>query len=161
MDKNILSTSSSISLATIKMVPVNFVTYKIFLLEIRSLFLLLCNFYKLNGKNHKFFGTFQILESLNFQSHREPEGLVPAFVSVIVRFSVHRNSDKCTLILTEGDSAKTLAVAGVAGLHKGRDIFGVFPLRGKLLNVRDVHSRMVSFTSLCHVSHNSRNMFGR
>lgn len=41
----------------------------------------------------------------------------------------------CTLILTEGDSAKALAVAGLAVV--GRDKFGVFPLRGKLLNVRE------------------------
>ena len=42
----------------------------------------------------------------------------------------------CTLILTEGDSAKALAVAGLAVV--GRDSFGVFPLKGKLLNVRDL-----------------------
>lgn len=41
----------------------------------------------------------------------------------------------CTLILTEGDSAKALAVSGLSVV--GRDYFGVFPLRGKLLNVRD------------------------
>lgn len=41
----------------------------------------------------------------------------------------------CTLILTEGDSAKALAVAGLEVV--GRDRYGVFPLRGKLLNVRD------------------------
>lgn len=45
-----------------------------------------------------------------------------------------RNSDKCVLILTEGDSAKSLAMAGLEVI--GRDYFGVFPLRGKLLNVR-------------------------
>jgi DNA topoisomerase-2 len=44
-------------------------------------------------------------------------------------------SERCTLILTEGDSAKALAVAGLGVV--GRDNFGVFPLRGKLLNVRD------------------------
>lgn len=43
--------------------------------------------------------------------------------------------EACTLILTEGDSAKSLAVAGLEVI--GRDKFGVFPLRGKLLNVRD------------------------
>ncbi|TFK47941.1 type II DNA topoisomerase [Heliocybe sulcata] len=42
---------------------------------------------------------------------------------------------QCTLILTEGDSAKALAVAGLGVV--GRDNFGVFPLRGKLLNVRE------------------------
>lgn len=40
----------------------------------------------------------------------------------------------CTLILTEGDSAKALAVAGLEKI--GRERFGVFPLRGKFLNVR-------------------------
>jgi DNA topoisomerase-2 len=42
---------------------------------------------------------------------------------------------KCKLILTEGDSAKASAVAGLSVV--GRDYYGVFPLRGKLLNVRD------------------------
>jgi DNA topoisomerase-2 len=46
-----------------------------------------------------------------------------------------RNAGQCTLILTEGDSAKALAVAGLGVV--GRDYFGVFPLRGKLLNVRE------------------------
>ncbi|KAI5885142.1 type II DNA topoisomerase [Schizophyllum commune H4-8] len=41
----------------------------------------------------------------------------------------------CTLILTEGDSAKALAIAGLGVV--GRDNYGVFPLRGKLLNVRE------------------------
>ena len=44
-------------------------------------------------------------------------------------------SKKCTLIVTEGDSAKTLAVAGLSVV--GRDYYGVFPLRGKCKNVRD------------------------
>lgn len=42
---------------------------------------------------------------------------------------------KCKLILTEGDSAKASAVAGLSVI--GRDYYGIFPLRGKLLNVRD------------------------
>ncbi|PAA94319.1 hypothetical protein BOX15_Mlig014497g1, partial [Macrostomum lignano] len=44
---------------------------------------------------------------------------------------------ECVLILTEGDSAKSLAVAGASSLPDGRDRFGVFPLKGKLLNVRE------------------------
>jgi len=46
-----------------------------------------------------------------------------------------KSSRDCTLILTEGDSAKALAVAGLSVV--GRNYFGVFPLRGKVLNVRD------------------------
>lgn len=48
-------------------------------------------------------------------------------------------SNKCTLILTEGDSAKTMAVTGLSVI--GRDFYGVFPLRGKLLNTRDVSGK--------------------
>lgn len=45
-------------------------------------------------------------------------------------------SAQCTLIITEGDSAKALAIAGLSVV--GRDKYGVFPLRGKPRNVRDV-----------------------
>uniref|UniRef100_A0A8C5K213 DNA topoisomerase 2 n=1 Tax=Jaculus jaculus TaxID=51337 RepID=A0A8C5K213_JACJA len=52
-----------------------------------------------------------------------------------------RNSTECTLILTEGDSAKTLAVSGLGVV--GRDKYGVFPLRGKLLNVREASHKQI------------------
>ena len=52
-----------------------------------------------------------------------------------------RNSSKCTLILTEGDSAKSLAMAGIEVV--GRDSFGCFPLRGKLLNVRECSTQKI------------------
>ena len=52
-----------------------------------------------------------------------------------------KNSEKCTLILTEGDSAKTLAVAGLSVV--GRDHYGVFPLRGKVLNVREASAKQI------------------
>ena len=46
-----------------------------------------------------------------------------------------RQGKDCTLILTEGDSAKPFAVAGAQKM--GQDKWGVFPLKGKLLNVRE------------------------
>lgn len=49
---------------------------------------------------------------------------------------------KCTLILTEGDSANGLAVAGRSVISA--DLFGTFPLRGKLLNVRDAGVDQIS-----------------
>ncbi len=52
-----------------------------------------------------------------------------------------KNSTSCTLILTEGDSAKTLAVSGLGVV--GRDRYGVFPLRGKMLNVREASHKQV------------------
>ncbi|OMJ19226.1 DNA topoisomerase 2 [Smittium culicis] len=53
-----------------------------------------------------------------------------------------KRSKDCTLILTEGDSAKTLAISGLSVI--GRDYFGVFPLKGKLLNVRDASTSQVT-----------------
>ena len=52
-----------------------------------------------------------------------------------------KRSKECTLILTEGDSAKTMAIAGLSIV--GRDTYGVFPLRGKVLNVRDAGSNEI------------------
>jgi len=44
-------------------------------------------------------------------------------------------SAECTLILTEGDSAKAMALSGLTKTQ--RQTFGVFPLRGKIMNVKD------------------------
>jgi len=53
-----------------------------------------------------------------------------------------KKSGDCTLILTEGDSAKALAVAGLSVV--GRDTYGIFPLKGKPLNVRDASFKQIS-----------------
>lgn len=53
----------------------------------------------------------------------------------------HRSHD-CTLIITEGDSAKALAIAGLSVV--GRNAYGVFPLRGKPRNVRDATVKQVT-----------------
>ncbi|CAD6242835.1 unnamed protein product [Miscanthus lutarioriparius] len=61
-----------------------------------------------------------------------------------------KDSEKCTLILTEGDSAKALAMSGIAVV--GRDYYGVFPLRGKLLNVREAnHKQIMDNAEIQHI----------
>jgi len=50
-------------------------------------------------------------------------------------------SSECVLILTEGDSAKALAISGLSII--GRECYGVFPLRGKLLNVREASAEQI------------------
>ena len=45
-------------------------------------------------------------------------------------------SQKCTLILCEGDSAKAGIVSGLS--KEDRNYFGEFPLKGKLLNTKDI-----------------------
>ena len=52
-----------------------------------------------------------------------------------------KKSKDTRLILTEGDSAKAFAISGIKVL--GRDKFGVFPLRGKLLNVRNATAQQI------------------
>ena len=52
-------------------------------------------------------------------------------------FAGTKKSHECTLILTEGDSAKATAISGISAIPNGRNYYGVYPLRGKLLNVRE------------------------
>jgi len=56
-------------------------------------------------------------------------------------------SQDCTLILCEGLSAKTYAVMGIeVGAYgkKGRDWYGIYPLRGKVLNTRNASTTSIS-----------------
>ena len=52
-----------------------------------------------------------------------------------------KNSIQCRLILTEGDSAKTMAISGLSVI--GRDTYGVFPLKGKILNVKEATKKQI------------------
>lgn len=59
-------------------------------------------------------------------------------------------SGQCTLILTEGDSAMTTAVSGLSVV--GRDAYGVFPLKGKPLNVREAtHASIMANTEISNI----------
>jgi len=51
-------------------------------------------------------------------------------------------SHLCSLILCEGDSAKTGVISGLSS--SDRNIIGVYPLKGKLMNVRGELSKKVS-----------------
>lgn len=53
-------------------------------------------------------------------------------------------SSKCTLILTEGDSAKAMALSGLS--QEQRKYYGVYPLKGKVLNVKDTSDSKVEQT---------------
>jgi len=59
-------------------------------------------------------------------------------------FAGTARSHECTLILTEGDSAKAMALSGLS--QEQRKLYGVFPLRGKLLNVKDMTSKKIEAT---------------
>ena len=51
---------------------------------------------------------------------------------------------ECTLIFTEGDSAKAVAISGISAIKNGRNYYGGFPLKGKLLNVRDASNKQIT-----------------
>lgn len=56
-----------------------------------------------------------------------------------------KKSMECSLILTEGDSAKTMAISGLSVIPKANNTYGVFPLKGKLLNVREAtHTQIIN-----------------
>ena len=52
-----------------------------------------------------------------------------------------KKSKECILILTEGDSAKSMAISGLSVV--GRDRYGVFPLKGKVMNVKDASKSQI------------------
>jgi DNA topoisomerase II len=52
-----------------------------------------------------------------------------------------RQSKHCRLFLTEGDSAKTFVISGLEVI--GHKRYGVFPLKGKLLNVREAPAKKI------------------
>lgn len=51
------------------------------------------------------------------------------------------DSDKCYLMLCEGDSASNQVIAGLSSIDNS--YYGIFPLRGKVLNVRDLNLQKV------------------
>lgn len=53
-----------------------------------------------------------------------------------------KESEQTTLIVTEGDSARSLAISGLSVI--GREKYGVFPLKGKILNVKDETSARIA-----------------
>jgi len=61
-------------------------------------------------------------------------------------------SAECTLILTEGDSAATTAISGLKVV--GRERYGVFPLKGKIMNVKDISVvKKTANVELTHIKH--------
>ena len=61
---------------------------------------------------------------------------------VDANFAGTDKSELCTLILCEGDSAKAGVISGLS--KEDRNIYGVYPLKGKLLNVRDETAKKIA-----------------
>ncbi len=92
----------------------------------------------------------------------EPRKVIPGYDKANHSDSP-KHASQCTLFICEGLSAKTFAVAGLthgmrvapnAPIRKGRDWFGIYPLRGKILNVRKVNLTTLSKNEvMCNLMH--------
>lgn len=81
------------------------------------------------------FATLKAMSALKKSDGKKTTSLIGLDKLEDAKWAGGRKSNLCRLILTEGDSAKAFAVAGTDVI--GRDKYGVFPLKGKLLNVRE------------------------
>lgn len=82
-----------------------------------------------------------VLEAKSLRDVKKTDGKKRSVLRGITKledalFAGTTRSGECTLILTEGDSAATSAISGLKEV--GRERWGVFPLKGKLLNVREI-----------------------
>lgn len=55
-----------------------------------------------------------------------------------------KKPEKCTLYITEGLSAKTMAISGISSLTKGQDFNGAFAVQGKFINVANASSNEIA-----------------
>lgn len=81
------------------------------------------------------------------KSEKKKKGFVKINGYDPANLSGTKKSSECYLILCEGLSAKTYAVAGIQkGVYdkKGRDYMGILSLTGKCLNVRNANTAMIS-----------------
>ncbi|KAH9502149.1 DNA topoisomerase 2-beta, partial [Dermatophagoides farinae] len=51
------------------------------------------------------------------------------------------NSLECTLIVAEGDSAHMIVNSGISVVNRNK--FGIFPLNGKFINVREANKKQI------------------
>jgi DNA topoisomerase-2 len=94
----------------------------------------------------------KVLEQQNVKDNKEntkTDGKKSSKISGIPKlddavYAGTTKSHECVLILTEGDSAKAMALSGLS--QEQRKYYGVFPLKGKLLNVKDTSVRKVEQT---------------
>jgi DNA topoisomerase II len=88
-----------------------------------------------------------ILKGKEMVSLKKIERKNKSFKKIVGFDPANKKGSNSTLILCEGLSAKTYAVVGIqVGWNgkSGRDWFGIYPLRGKLLNVRNASSKSIT-----------------
>lgn len=90
--------------------------------------------------------TIEMLHQKDLQKLKKTDGTKRSRVTGILKLSDAneagtKKSAQCTLFLCEGESAKSFAITGIPQIKNGHDFYGVYPLKGKLLNVRDASTK--------------------
>lgn len=80
------------------------------------------------------------LEAKQFKALEKTDGKKKRHIDDIVKltdanFAGKEKSHECTLILTEGKSAGSYATSFIGMIPDGRNYFGIYPMKGKPLNV--------------------------
>jgi DNA topoisomerase-2 len=89
------------------------------------------------------FSEFKVIQSAKKTDGKKQKQVlnIPKLHDAI--YAGRRNkASECTLILTEGDSACTMAANGLSKEQK--KIYGVYPLKGKALNTRDASIKTIT-----------------
>ena len=94
----------------------------------------------------------KVLEQQNIKDNKDnakTDGKKSSKISGIAKlddavYAGTARSHECSLILTEGDSAKAMALSGLS--QEQRKYYGIYPLRGKVLNVKDTGAKKVEQT---------------
>lgn len=98
-----------------------------------------------------------LLEACDKKSIKKTDGRKSASIRGIpqledAKWAGTSNSRDAVLILTEGLSAASMAVSGLTDAAGGRNKYGVFPLRGKILNTLDAPGKRISEnTEICNL----------
>lgn len=101
--------------------------------------------------------TLEIVKGKEEAQLKKSDGSKRSRLSGIVKLNDANNagtkkSKDCTLFLVEGDSALSFALSGIPVVEHGRDKYGAFPLRGKLLNVREASTKQkLENTEITHL----------
>jgi Type IIA topoisomerase (DNA gyrase/topo II, topoisomerase IV), B subunit len=88
---------------------------------------------KISEKNKRLVEKSHFYQSLNDILSKKSKVTAENFEDAI--FAGTLKSEQCKLFITEGESAKGFAIEGISYLEGTRQIFGVFPVKGKFLNI--------------------------
>jgi len=91
------------------------------------------------------------LEAKQFKAASKTDGKKKKYINIAKGEDANKagtpESSKCTLYVTEGDSAMGFAVKAVSLIPKGRDFIGIYPMKGKPLNVMNANHKQIAENS--------------